>query len=65
MPNIKINTTDISGLKLGSIDVNYVYNATSLVWQRAVGVINFETNIDLFLIRNDQSKYITEMKLKI
>jgi len=68
MPSIKLNTTDISGLKLGSTDVNYVYNAQSLVWQRAAAnydIINFYTTVTFNTLNSDQSKYSTTVNLKL
>ena len=39
MGDIKRQISSIIDLKRGSVDVNYVYRATTLVWQRSTPVI--------------------------
>lgn len=70
MADIKRNITSITDLKLGSSDVNYVYRATSLVWQRASApvnydIINFYTTVTFNSLTSDQSKYSTTVNLKL
>ena len=68
MPNIKLNITDISDLKVGSTQINYVYLATTLLWQkitRSNDITSFYTTVTFNSLTSEQSKYSTTVNLKL
>ena len=68
---IKNNISDITDLRLGEVDINYVYIGVDLLWQRVVpvpanyNIINFDTTVTFNMLNSDQSKYTTTVTLKI
>ncbi len=66
--DLKRNITDVSDVKRGATNINYIYRATTLVWQRSTPVIsgnivNFNTKFSFNTLTTNESKYSTTFTL--
>lgn len=69
MGDIKRQITSIIDLKRGSTDVNYVYRANVLVWQRSAppvidyNIVEYNTEYTYNSLRVNENKYSTTYTL--
>lgn len=69
MGELKRGTTIISDVKRGATNINYIYRATTLIWQRGTppvidyNIVNYNTKYTYNSLKITENKYSTTYTL--
>lgn len=64
--DLKRNITTITDVKRGATQINYIYRATTLVWQKStpvIDIVNFDSKFMINTLTANESKYSTTFTL--